>query len=480
MIALPGRYAFVDVETTGTDPARNRVIEVAIVTLDDGEVVEEWSSLVDPECPIPPTITGMTGIDDTMVAGAPAFSRLADEVLERLESRVFVAHNARFDYGFLRNELHRAGATLRARQLCTVRLSRALYPGCRGHGLDALIARFGLSCDGRHRALGDVRATIDFVHAALADRGAEAVEAAVAQQLEGPALPPGLPAGALDDLPAGPGVYLFYGDGDALLYVGKSTGLHGRVRSHFAGDHRTQKAARLAQTVTRVDWIETAGELGALLREAELIKQRQPLHNRRLRRSGTQVLLALAEDAEGYLGARTVSARALPEMPEAAWFGPWSGERAARRRLRQVAEEQGLCPRRLGLERPGHGPCFARQLGRCRGACDGGESPARFNLRLLEALGPERVPHWPWSGPAVVREDAAVADRSEWHLFDRWCYLGSTGDPCELAELAQRPRVFDRDHYRTLLRWLQRRPDSARPLEERAPGRGRRAASRLS
>lgn len=464
MIALPGRYAFVDVETTGTDPARNRVIEVAIVTLDGGEVAGEWSSLVDPECPVPPTITGMTGIDDAMVAGAPCFSQLADAVRERLDGRVFVAHNARFDYGFLRNELQRAGSALRARQLCTVRLSRALYPGCRGHGLDALIARFGLSCDGRHRALGDVHATLDFVRAALADRGPEAVEAAVARQLQGPALPPRLPAGALDDLPEGPGVYLFHGDADALLYVGKSTRLRGRVRSHFAGDHRTQKVARLAQTVTRVDWIETAGELGALLREAELIKQRQPLHNRRLRRSDSQVLLALSEGAEGYLVARTVSAQALPDIPEEAWFGPWSGERAARRRLRRLAEEQGLCPRRLGLERAGRGPCFARQLDRCRGACDGGEPPARFNLRLLEALVPERVPRWPWAGPAVVREDDAVAGRSEWHLFDRWCYLGSSGDPSALAGLAERPRVFDRDHYRTLLRWLQRRPDSARPL----------------
>ena len=473
MIGLPGRFAFVDVETTGGDPSRHRVIEVAVVALDDGAIVDEWSTLIDPGCPIPPTITGLTGIDDAMVAGAPAFATIRDELHERLDGRVFVAHNVRFDFGFLRNELQRAGIVLRAPQLCTVRLSRALYPGHRGHGLDALIARFALSCDGRHRALGDVHATIGFLRAALADHGADRVAAAVARQLEGPALPPRLPAGALEDLPDGPGVYLFRGEGDALLYVGKSKRLRSRVLSHFAGDHRTARASRIAQTVTRVDWIETAGELAALLREAELIKQRQPLHNRRLRRSGTQVLLSLAEDRDGYLGAETIPASTPPEHADTAWFGPYTTPRAARRRLQGLADEHGLCPRRLGLE-SGRGPCFARQLERCRGACTGEEPPVRHNLRLLEALAADRVRPWPWTGPVLVRESGGTPAREELHVVDRWCYLGTATDPDAAAALADAPRVFDRDYYRLLVRWLERHPAAARPLL--APGPERQAS----
>lgn len=473
MIDLPGRYAFVDVETTGGNPSRHRIIEIAVVALDDGEIVDEWSTLIDPGYAIPPTITGLTGIDDAMVADAPTFDRVRDAVHERLDGRVFVAHNARFDYGFVRNELRRTGSALRARQLCTVRLSRALYPGRRGHGLDALIQRFDLSCDGRHRALGDVHATIDFVRAALAEHGAAAVGTAVARQLEGPALPPRLPAGALDEVPDAPGVYLFHGEADALLYIGKSTRLRTRVLSHFADDHRTEKATRLAQTVTRVEWIETAGELGALLREAQLIKQRQPLHNRRLRRSGTQVLLALVEDDDGYLAAATMPAHTPPEHADALWFGPYTTPRAAKRRLQALADEHGLCPRRLGLE-SGRGRCFAHQLGRCRGACTGDEPPVRHNLRLFEALGPDRIRPWPWTGPVVVREHAEPSPRPELHVIDRWCYLGTTVNPSAAQGLAQQPRVFDRDYYRLLVRWLGRHPDRARPLL--APGPERQAA----
>ena len=312
---LTGSWAFVDLETTGGNPARNRIIEVAVVAVDDGIVVDEWARLVAPGRPIPPSITGLTGIDDAMLADAPAFSGIRDELLERLRGRTVVAHNARFDYGFLRHEFRREGITFRAPVMCTVRLSRALYPGVRGHGLDALIRRFDLPLDARHRALGDARAALSFVDAATRDLGAASVTRAIERQCKGPSLPPQLPADALEGLPHSPGVYLFYGEDDALLYVGKSIDLHDRVRSHLAGDHRTHTATRIAHRLTRIDWQETVGELGALLREARLIKQLRPLHNRRLREAGAQVVIAVAEDADGYLAPAIVPVMAMVLSP---------------------------------------------------------------------------------------------------------------------------------------------------------------------
>ncbi|MDZ7828779.1 MAG: exonuclease domain-containing protein [Halofilum sp. (in: g-proteobacteria)] len=463
MIDLPGRYAFVDVETTGGNPGRHRVIEIAVVTLEDGAVVDEWSSLVHPQCSIPRTITGLTGIDDAIVADAPRFEQLRNELVERLDGRVFTAHNVRFDYGFVRNELARAGIDWRARQLCTVRLSRKLYPRHRGHGLDALIRRFGLSCDGRHRAMGDVRATIDFVRTAIDQHGPDAVAAAIDDQVRAPALPPHLPPETIEAIPDTPGVYLFHGDNDALLYIGKSTRLRTRVLSHFAGDHRSEKATRIAQTVRSVDWIDTAGELGALLLEARLVKERRPLHNRRLRKSGTITLLELDEDAEGYLRPRTIPAEIDEERPGAQRFGPYANAKTAKKRLQALADEHGLCPVRLGIE-TGRGPCFNHQLHRCRGACVGKEPAVQYNLRLLEALGPERVRPWPWNGPVVIHEENGVSGRSDLHVADRWCYLGTTRSLAELETLAENERVFDRDYYRLLRRWLERHPASARPL----------------
>ncbi len=467
-LPLAGSWAFVDLETSGGNAARDRIIEAAVVAVDDGVVFDEWSQLIALGRPLPPSITALTGIDDDMLADAPEFAGVRDELLERLRGRVVVAHNARFDYGFLRHEFAREGITFRAPVLCTVRLSRALYPGHRGHGLERLIERFGLHCEARHRALGDARATVRFVEAAAADLGTATVRDAVEQQRRGPSLPHGLAAGSLDDIPHRPGVYLFYGADDALLYVGKSIDLRDRVMSHLSGDHRTHTATRIAHQLTRIDWEETAGELGALLREAALVKRLRPLHNRRLRPARDQVILALAEDGDGYLRPECRAARTPDAWPGERWFGPFGDRRAARRALARLADEHGLCRRRLGLEQGrGTRPCFGFQIGRCRGACTGAEAAVRFNMRLLEALGPRHIRPWPWHGPISIAETAPDGSAGECHVVDRWRYLGSARTEAEAVELAADPpeAAFDRDHYRLLVRWLERHPRSVRPLD---------------
>jgi DNA polymerase-3 subunit epsilon len=170
MSHLPRRLAVVDLETTGTDATRDRVTEIGIVCVEDGEVCEEWSSLVNPETPIPAEIQALTGITDAMVRGAPTFAELYDEVAKRIGDCVFVAHNARFDYGFIKNEMRRLGAKYTADVLCTVRLSRRLQPEHAQHGLDAIVERHGLSAEGRHRAMGDARLAWQFLHKKVRSR----------------------------------------------------------------------------------------------------------------------------------------------------------------------------------------------------------------------------------------------------------------------------------------------------------------------
>src|SRR5712692_5447825 len=164
--------AFVDLETTGASPTGDRVTEIGIVRVADGDFVDEWSTLVNPECSIPEDIRILTGITNEMVRDKPTFAELRREVHERLDGHVFVAHNARFDYGFLKNEFRRFDMAFTADVLCTVRLSRRLYPEAPGHSLDAIIARHGLhdavagnaeSRTGRHSALGDARVLWSFV-----------------------------------------------------------------------------------------------------------------------------------------------------------------------------------------------------------------------------------------------------------------------------------------------------------------------------
>src|SRR5919201_2060760 len=155
MQALEGPLAIVDLETTGALPGWDRVTEIGVIEIDGFEVSSEWSTLVNPCASIPAPIQALTGITDEMVAAAPSFAELAAELYERLAGRVFVAHNARFDYAFLRHEFERAGLKFLAKTLCTVRLSRRLYAEHSSHSLDSLLERHGIECRARHRAISE-------------------------------------------------------------------------------------------------------------------------------------------------------------------------------------------------------------------------------------------------------------------------------------------------------------------------------------
>src|SRR4029453_10037000 len=239
--------AFVDLETTGTRADDDRITEIGIVRVDmqDGDLrVSEWSTLVDPGVPIPPAIVALTGISDAMVAAAPTFASVAPHVSRLLDDAIFVAHNARFDYGFLKHAFARAERPFAKRVLCTVRLSRRLFPEAKGHGLDAVIARHALEVGDRHRALGDARALWAFLQTFYRDLPDETIETAAKRILRIPSLPPQLPPDALDALPEAPGVYLFYGENPLPLYIGKSINLRERVAAHFSSDWRSETDLR--------------------------------------------------------------------------------------------------------------------------------------------------------------------------------------------------------------------------------------------
>jgi DNA polymerase III subunit epsilon len=447
--------AFIDLETTGTRAAADRITEIGIVRVDadaDGNAprVTEWQSLVDPGVPIPPAIVALTGISDAMVAEAPSFSTVARDVVGLLDDCVFVAHNARFDYGFLKHEFARLERPFSARVLCTVKLSRRMFPEAQGHSLDALITRHRLPVTDRHRALGDARAIWAFVQLLYRDFDADTVEAVARRILRIPSLPPQLPADALDALPESPGVYLFYGDNPLPLYVGKSINLRERVAAHFSSDWRSETDLRLSQEIRRIEFEPTAGELGALLRESTLIKVRMPAHNRALRRKTEAGVLQLRVDGTpSYVPALAIDTNALRGT-----FGPFSSKQAAREALRSLAAEHRLCWRRLGLERRSGGPCFQRQLRRCAGACVGEESTDAHDARLAAALLPLAIPAWPFPGPALVRECAPDSDRVDVHVLRDWCWLGTARDDGELFALLDAPPQpqFDIDVTRLLLR----------------------------
>jgi DNA polymerase-3 subunit epsilon len=454
--ALRGPVACIDLETTGGMAAHHRIIEVGIVLLDGGEVVEQWSSLVNPGQRIPSLIENFTGISNEMVADAPSFDDLRAEVRRRLAGRLFVAHNARFDYGFVRNEFRRVGEKFAAPVLCTVRLSRALFREHARHNLDTLIERYGLACEARHRALGDAAVLPPLLAAFESAAGQEQLQVAVTAALNESRLPPHLPPDLAEDLPEGPGVYLFRGEAGALLYVGKSRSLRSRVLEHFASEHRSGKESKLTRQVRAVEWIETGGELGALLLESRLVKELAPSANRRLRKPAALQCVRLVEQ-DGGLEVRIEPLQSPAAGDEPELYGPFRTERDARRALEGKAREAALCLKTMGLER-GDGSCFALQIGRCRGACVGREPRALHDARLRLALVSLRIKPWPFAGAIGIRERAVADGGTVLHVIDRWHHLGTAADETEVAALLERADQgpFDPDGYRIIARCLER------------------------
>ena len=465
LLAL-GDFAFIDVETTGAKPLEDRVTEVAIIRFRSSGEVERWQSLVNPGVPIPAEIQALTGITSAMVRDAPGYFDVRDDIRRMLEGAVFVAHNARFDYGFIKNEFRRHGEAFTADVLCTVRLSRKLYPDADGHGLDAIIARHELRGFDRHRAMGDTEATAAFVIKAGDDHSPDIVKHAVKSLLKTPSLPAHLPTNALIDIPDSPGVYLFYGINDLPLYIGKAKHLRERIRAHFSSDHMTPNDIRLSQEMRRIEWLPTAGEFSALLLEAQLVKERMPLHNVNLRRRDKVGFLRLhdaSENANGDAGLESVGKATLEwisaaDLPDdhANMFGPFGDKASAKKWLMFAAREHRLCDHLLGFSKPRsvNEPCFARQVGRCFGVCEGIESRARHAERLREAIAASALPPWPFAGPAVYEERDAANDRCDVLVFDQWCAVsGGVRLP------------FDADVYRLLRRTMGKTAKHFRPLD---------------
>lgn len=451
--------AIVDLETTGGHISRDRVTEVGVILI-DGERVERFDMLVNPGQPIPPFIEQITGISDAMVADAPPFADIAAMLLDKLRGRLLIAHNVRFDYGFLKNEFKRLNLPFRSEVLCTVKLSRLLYPQHFKHSLDSIIARHGIVQAERHRALADADALYQFLQQAIAEHGQAEVEAQAAVLMAAPAAPPGLDPEVMEQLPDVPGVYSFYGDDGQALYVGRSDNLRRRVLAHFGAEPRPHKDVRIGEPIKRIEWQETIGEFGAQLQELQLIRALQPLHNLRGRLSQELCSLQLAPLDSGFLTPRIVLASEVDFSRLDTLYGLFRSQKEAKKALGELCAGNGLCQTCLALEKRGarKGACSAFALGRCKGACIGREDAASHNLRLQQALARLKLQSWPYPGAVAVRETDPVSGQWQEHLFERWCYLGSRR---EEAAAPQGSPTFDADTYKLLAAFLRKpQPDA--------------------
>jgi DNA polymerase-3 subunit epsilon len=441
--------AFVDIETTGSQFERDRITEVGIKTFENGEV-REWEMLINPHVYIPQNIQRLTGISPQMVSGKPSFEELASEIKQELEGKIFIAHNARFDYGFLKASFKRAGIDFKPKVLCTVKLSRLLFPNQARHNLDTIIQSHRLEVRARHRALGDADVLYQFWNVCEKAVGKERLLEAVNQLIGNASLPPNIDQDLIDSIPDGPGCYIFYGENKVPLYIGKSISLRSRVMGHFQGALTQRKEMKLSMQVRDIDWIETSGELSALILESRLIKERMPSMNIKLRRSKDLCAWTLEKDAAGVIKPSLVSHKDLLPGLQENLYGLFYSKREAHSYLKAVAKKYRLCEVLLGLEKavPGKS-CFGFQVKQCGGACIGIQATEMHNLQLKTAMDLYKVQVWPYEGPI------AINDGGEMIVLDKWCYLGTAINEDELSELtSDGDAEFDLDIYKIVKKAL--------------------------
>lgn len=372
-------YAIIDIETTGGNPYRDKITEIAVFIHDGENVVREYHSLINPERRIPPFITRMTGITDEMVARAPRFFEIAKDLVELTKDTIFVAHNASFDYNFIRNEFKNLGFDFNRDHLCTVKLSRKLLPGKQSYSLGRLCQELNIRIDSRHRAAGDALATVKLFELLLQEYPGGVLNGIPGTIQSSRAINPALSEEKLNALPMKTGVYYFFNDKDEIIYIGKSKSIRQRVISHFQS-MKSQKALEMAGQVCRVDYEETGSELAALLLESEEIKRHQPLFNRRQRRNFFNYGLYSFKDAEGYLNLK-IDKNNDGQTPHTSF----SNKEMGRQFLFKLVEQFSLCQNLSGLF-PTSGACFQYAVKQCRGACLGIEPPYSYNQRVHEAL----------------------------------------------------------------------------------------------
>lgn len=449
---LSSPYVIVDIETTGTRPQRDRIIEIAVLRVENNMIVDSFTTLINPECSIPPSITQLTGITNADVADAPTFEEVALTLYEYLDGAVFVAHNVQFDYGFIVQEFARTQLSFSARRLCTVRLSRALYPRFRRHNLDAIIQRFDINALPRHRAEGDTHAVWYFLKHVQQEFTTEHLTAVVKKVLKQPSLPARLHAPSIHKLPNTPGVYLFYAAQRTPLYVGKSVHIRDRVYSHFADSIRSSTEMRIAQEIDSVEAIETAGELSALLLESRLIKELYPLHNRQKRRVKRLTVLLREKDAAGYATVRSQEVQGIDGDQLSHVVGVFRSKKQAENAVQQMADEYELCLRLLGQEKMSRA-CFRYQLGTCRGACVGQEDTTEYNERFEQAVAARKIMEWPFDSPRVFIEQQP--GRQALVFVDQWMVLGAVqSTETGYERLLPEERGFDYDTYAILRQYV--------------------------
>lgn len=373
-------YAIVDIETTGGYASANSITEICIHLHDGQKTVDTYETLVNPGQPIPRHIQAMTGISDEMVRDAPSFDSIAGKVFEMLENRVFIAHNVNFDYSFINAQLRECGFDLKDKKLCTVRMSRKIFPGLPSYSLGRLCNSLGIRILNRHRAGGDTNATVKLFELLIQNDREQYIQKSLLRNSKEQTLPPHVPKEHFEQLPFTPGVYYFHDAKGRVVYVGKARNIRYRVNSHFSNNSDSRQKQNFLRTIHSISYESCGTELMACILESAEIKKRWPVFNQSQKRWEDVYGLYLYEDQKGFH--RLAIDKNRKRMNPVYTFHYLVDGHAM---LRRLIREYRLCPALCFLHKS-NSACEGVAEGYCDGVCMGKEDHSTYNLRVARAV----------------------------------------------------------------------------------------------
>lgn len=373
-------YAIVDIETTGGYADHHRITEIAVYHHDGLQITDHYQTLLNPGRKIPQFITGLTGITSRMVEEAPAFETVAEEIMGWLKDRIFVAHNAQFDFSFLKKEFEDVGINWQTKKLCTVRLSRKIIPGLESYSLGRLAESLGIKIPDRHRAGGDAQATARIFSLLLQRDQDGEISKALKRNSGETILPPNLPKEDFDRLPAKAGVYYFLDGHGQIIYVGKALNIKKRIAGHFTGEAREWSRSNIRNEIHHLTYELTGSELIALILESQEIRRLWPKYNLAQKNKVEEWGIYDYEDRNGYLRfcVNLIRKGTKPLITFSSKGDAWNF-------MWEKVKAFDLCPKLSGLQLA-KGLCFSHQSGACKGACQGVESVKKYNKRTQKAI----------------------------------------------------------------------------------------------
>lgn len=448
-------YAILDIETTGGSPKTEKITEIAVFFHDGNHITDEWATLINPEKPIPPFITGLTGIDNTMVANAPRFCEIAKELVVRTEGHIIVGHNVRFDYGFIKSEFSRLGYDFQRDTICTIQQSKKIIPGHPSYSLGKLCASLGIKITDRHRAAGDALATVRLFELLRQRSGinGDSAGSLLPSANKYKNLNGNLSVEDIEALPDKTGTYYFYDENKTLLYIGKSKSIKKRVLSHLGNDSG-KRAMEMRERIASISYELTGSELVALLRESAEIKQNKPLYNRAQRRSLSHWGLYTGEDEYGYATLKLERIAALPDKP----VTTFNNKKEAREHLTRLVEKHWLCQKLCGLYST-DGACFHYGIRQCNGACIQKEPVKIYNLRVQALLSGYLVDR---GNMLIIDEGRDAGERSvvrvEKGVYLGYGYISVDEGYLGVEQMIEsiKPEMDNRDVRQILAGWLKK------------------------